>query len=149
MQMKNILTEEKKSKTADTDCIDAPAKASNIVNTACVDVTAERSKTADTEFVDAPAEASKIAKNHSNSEQMCKTETTDKQRKKIDNVVSGPSSTMDNIELIIESLARNLMGFVPNLDKNVTFYSWFRRYEDLFLIDGAKLNDAAKSSVTA
>ncbi|CAH1105699.1 unnamed protein product [Psylliodes chrysocephalus] len=64
--------------------------------------------------------------------------------KKIDNVVSGASSTTDNTELIIESLARNLMEFVPDLDNNVTFDSWFRRNEDLFLIDGAKLDDAAR-----
>ncbi|CAH1112991.1 unnamed protein product [Psylliodes chrysocephalus] len=63
--------------------------------------------------------------------------------KKIGNV-SEASSTTDNTELIIESLARNLMEFVPDLDNNVTFDSWFRRYEDLFLIDEAKLDDAAR-----
>ncbi|CAH1101719.1 unnamed protein product [Psylliodes chrysocephalus] len=64
--------------------------------------------------------------------------------KKIDNVVSGASSTTDNTESFIESLAKNLMEFVPDLDNNVTFDSWFRRYEDLFLIDGDKLDDAAR-----
>ncbi|CAH1107850.1 unnamed protein product [Psylliodes chrysocephalus] len=75
--MKNSLNKEKKSKTADTDCIDAPAEASETADTVCVDAPAETSKTADTELVDAPAEATKIAKNHPNSEKFCKTETTD------------------------------------------------------------------------
>lgn len=55
-----------------------------------------------------------------------------------------PSSITDNTKVIIESLDRNPMEFVSDLDNNVTFVSWFRRYEELLLIDGAKLDDAAR-----
>ncbi|XP_058456624.1 uncharacterized protein K02A2.6-like [Malaya genurostris] len=55
---------------------------------------------------------------------------------------SGRSSR--NPEFIIESLASNIHEFTYDPDNGLVFDRWYRKYEDLFLKDGAKLDDAAK-----
>ncbi|XP_053699347.1 uncharacterized protein K02A2.6-like [Sabethes cyaneus] len=47
-------------------------------------------------------------------------------------------------EFIIESLASNIREFVYDPENGLVFDRWYRKYEDLFLKDGAKLDDAAK-----
>ncbi|XP_062540847.1 uncharacterized protein K02A2.6-like [Armigeres subalbatus] len=47
-------------------------------------------------------------------------------------------------EFIIESLASNIREFVYDPDIGLVFDRWYRKYEDLFLKDVAKLDDAAK-----
>lgn len=49
----------------------------------------------------------------------------------------------DSVEFLIESLGSNITEF--NFDEhNLTFEMWYARYEDLFEVDAAKLDDAAK-----
>lgn len=50
----------------------------------------------------------------------------------------------DEPEFIIESLATNISEFVFDPENNLTFETWYARYEDLFTIDAVKLDDAAK-----
>ncbi|XP_036339780.1 uncharacterized protein K02A2.6-like [Rhagoletis pomonella] len=52
----------------------------------------------------------------------------------------GPASP----EFILEALAVNISEFCFDAENNITFDTWFARYEDLFAIDAAKLDDAAK-----
>lgn len=47
-------------------------------------------------------------------------------------------------EFLIESLATNITEFSYDPESNVIFETWYRRYEDLFIVDGEKLDDAAK-----
>ncbi|XP_062703691.1 uncharacterized protein K02A2.6-like [Aedes albopictus] len=57
---------------------------------------------------------------------------------------SGSGRSSSNPESIIESLASNIHEFSYDPDNGQVYYRWYRKYEDLFLKDGAKLNDAAK-----
>ncbi|XP_062538919.1 uncharacterized protein K02A2.6-like [Armigeres subalbatus] len=47
-------------------------------------------------------------------------------------------------EFIIESPTSNIREFVYDPDNGLVFDRWYRKYEDLFLNNGAKLDDAAK-----
>ncbi|XP_062542302.1 uncharacterized protein K02A2.6-like [Armigeres subalbatus] len=47
-------------------------------------------------------------------------------------------------EFIIESLASNIREFVCDPENGLVFGRWYRKYEDLFLKDGANLDEAAK-----
>ncbi|CAH1101894.1 unnamed protein product [Psylliodes chrysocephalus] len=49
-----------------------------------------------------------------------------------------------NTELIIESLASNIVEFVYDPDSGITFETWFSRYEDLFSEDAKVLTDSEK-----
>lgn len=55
-----------------------------------------------------------------------------------------PELKSDNTELIIESLARNIVEFVPNPENMITFEYWYKRQEDQFVLDGRKLDDASR-----
>ncbi|XP_037931645.1 uncharacterized protein K02A2.6-like [Teleopsis dalmanni] len=50
----------------------------------------------------------------------------------------------ENPEQTMEILASSLTEFVYDPENNLTFETWYTRYEDLFLVDGSKLDDAAK-----
>lgn len=52
-----------------------------------------------------------------------------------------PNRSTGSPEFIIESLASNMWEFVYDPDNGLVFY---RKYEDLFLKDRAKLDDAQK-----
>lgn len=52
--------------------------------------------------------------------------------------------TKPSIELINESLAKNMVEFVLDLEKLITFECWFKRYEDIFVLDCWKLDDASR-----
>ncbi|XP_039452110.1 uncharacterized protein LOC120431021 [Culex pipiens pallens] len=60
------------------------------------------------------------------------------------NLQDGSSRTSNGPEFIIETLASNIREFVYDPDNGLVFDRWYRKYEDLFLKDGAKLDDAAK-----
>ncbi|XP_055920751.1 uncharacterized protein K02A2.6-like [Eupeodes corollae] len=47
-------------------------------------------------------------------------------------------------EFIMEALASNITEFCFDIENNLTFDTWYARYEDLFEIDASKLDDAAK-----
>lgn len=47
-------------------------------------------------------------------------------------------------EFILEALASNITEFCYDIDVNLTFDTWYARYEDLFEIDAKNLDDAAK-----
>lgn len=49
-----------------------------------------------------------------------------------------------NTEQILENLSANIAEFSFDPDNDVTFGSWFQRYESLFEEDAGKLDDAAK-----
>ncbi|XP_052895692.1 uncharacterized protein K02A2.6-like [Anopheles moucheti] len=49
-----------------------------------------------------------------------------------------------NPEQILDSLARNITEFRFDADAGVTFEKWYSRYEDLFVRDAARIDDAAK-----
>ncbi|XP_055634140.1 uncharacterized protein K02A2.6-like [Toxorhynchites rutilus septentrionalis] len=49
-----------------------------------------------------------------------------------------------NPEAILDSLASNVKEFRYDAGNNVTFSSWFSRYEELFANDAARLDDPAK-----
>ncbi|XP_055589911.1 uncharacterized protein K02A2.6-like [Uranotaenia lowii] len=55
-----------------------------------------------------------------------------------------PNRATNNPELVLESLASNIKEFHYDPENGHTFDRWFQKYEDLFLQDGAKLEDAAK-----
>ncbi|XP_062713307.1 uncharacterized protein K02A2.6-like [Aedes albopictus] len=57
---------------------------------------------------------------------------------------NGSHRPTDSPEFIIESLASNIREFVYDPENGLVFDRWYRKYEDLFLKDGAKLDDAAK-----
>ncbi|XP_062716781.1 uncharacterized protein K02A2.6-like [Aedes albopictus] len=57
---------------------------------------------------------------------------------------SGSGRSSSNPEFIIESLASNIHEFSYDPDNGQVFDRWYRKYEDLFLKDSAKLDDAAK-----
>ncbi|XP_062707936.1 uncharacterized protein K02A2.6-like [Aedes albopictus] len=57
---------------------------------------------------------------------------------------NGSHRPTHNPEFIIESLASNIREIVYDPDNGLVFDRWYRKYEDLFLKDGAKLDDAAK-----
>lgn len=44
----------------------------------------------------------------------------------------------------MESLAQSIAEFVFDPENDVTFDAWFHRYEDIFKVDAAQLDDAAK-----
>ncbi|XP_055604570.1 uncharacterized protein LOC129752816 [Uranotaenia lowii] len=50
----------------------------------------------------------------------------------------------NNPELVIESLSSNIREFCYDPDSGLTFDRWYQKYEDFFLLDGSKLDDAAK-----
>ncbi|XP_037959190.1 uncharacterized protein K02A2.6-like [Teleopsis dalmanni] len=58
---------------------------------------------------------------------------------------SSSTSKPTEPEFIIEALASNITEFCHDTENNITFDTWYMRYEDLFLIDAAKLDDAAKT----
>lgn len=60
------------------------------------------------------------------------------------NLQDGSSRSSNSPEFIIETLASNIQEFVYDPDNGLVFDRWYRKYEDLFLKDGAKLDDAAK-----
>lgn len=47
-------------------------------------------------------------------------------------------------EFTLEALSSNITEFCYDADLNLTFDTWYARYEDLFEIDANKLDDAAK-----
>ncbi|XP_055623545.1 uncharacterized protein K02A2.6-like [Toxorhynchites rutilus septentrionalis] len=49
-----------------------------------------------------------------------------------------------NTEVILDSLASNVKEFRYDVESNITFSSWFSRYEDLFSQDASRLDDPAK-----
>lgn len=49
-----------------------------------------------------------------------------------------------NPERIIDSLSNSITEFRYDVDGNVTFASWYSRYEDLFTEDASRLDDDAK-----
>ncbi|XP_050072320.1 uncharacterized protein K02A2.6-like [Anopheles maculipalpis] len=49
-----------------------------------------------------------------------------------------------NPEQILDSLARSITEFRFEADAGVTFEKWYSRYEDLFMRDAARIDDAAK-----
>ncbi|XP_055590038.1 uncharacterized protein K02A2.6-like [Uranotaenia lowii] len=55
---------------------------------------------------------------------------------------SSPKSSSP--EFIIESLASNIREFIYDPENGLVLNRWYRKYEDLFLRDGAKLDDAVK-----
>ncbi|XP_061502917.1 uncharacterized protein K02A2.6-like isoform X1 [Anopheles gambiae] len=65
--------------------------------------------------------------------------------------LSQPSQTVPsqavapgNPELIMEALSGSIMEFRYEAESDITFASWFARYEDLFAQDASRLDDAAK-----
>lgn len=60
------------------------------------------------------------------------------------NLQDNGSSRSSSPEFIIETLASNIREFEYDPDNGLVFDRWYRKYEDLFLKDGAKLDDAAK-----
>ncbi|XP_037959893.1 uncharacterized protein K02A2.6-like [Teleopsis dalmanni] len=58
---------------------------------------------------------------------------------------SSSTSKPTESEFIIEALASNITEFCHDPENNIIFDTWYMRYEDLFLIDAAKLDDAAKT----
>lgn len=50
----------------------------------------------------------------------------------------------DSDPRIKETLANGIQVFAYDPDNGVTFDSWYRRYEDLFLVDAVKLDEKAK-----
>ncbi|XP_055588877.1 uncharacterized protein K02A2.6-like [Uranotaenia lowii] len=57
---------------------------------------------------------------------------------------SSSSPKSSSPEFIIESLASNIREFIYDPENGLVFDRWYRKYEDLFLRDGAVLDDAAK-----
>lgn len=57
---------------------------------------------------------------------------------------SNATANQQRTEQIIESLSSNVTEFSYDPDGGSTFEIWYRRYEDLFLLDGSKLDDAAR-----
>lgn len=57
---------------------------------------------------------------------------------------SNDTANQQRTEQIIESLSSNVTEFSYDPDGGSTFEIWYRRYEDLFLLDGSKLDDAAR-----
>nr|XP_049464977.1 uncharacterized protein K02A2.6-like [Anopheles coluzzii] len=55
-----------------------------------------------------------------------------------------PSAKPSNPELILEALAGNITEFHHDAEANITFESWYARYDDLFSQDASRLDDAAK-----
>ncbi|XP_035904183.1 uncharacterized protein LOC118508477 isoform X1 [Anopheles stephensi] len=49
-----------------------------------------------------------------------------------------------NPEQILDSLARNITEFRFEAEAGLTFEAWYSRYEDLFVSDAARIDDAAK-----
>ncbi|XP_055589032.1 uncharacterized protein LOC129741335 [Uranotaenia lowii] len=49
-----------------------------------------------------------------------------------------------NPEALLDSLANNIKEFRYDLDGQITFAAWYRRYEDLFEKDASRLEPAAK-----
>ncbi|XP_058448854.1 uncharacterized protein K02A2.6-like [Malaya genurostris] len=49
-----------------------------------------------------------------------------------------------NHEMILDSLANNIKEFCYDPDGNITFATWYGRYDDLFEQDAARLDDEAK-----
>lgn len=56
----------------------------------------------------------------------------------------GTSRSSTSPEFIIETLASNIREFHYDSENDLVFDQWYRKYEDLFLKYGAKLDDAAK-----
>lgn len=52
-----------------------------------------------------------------------------------------------NPEAILDSLASNVKEFRYDAENNVTFSSWFSRYEELFTKDASRLDDQAKVAI--
>ncbi|XP_055612825.1 uncharacterized protein K02A2.6-like [Uranotaenia lowii] len=57
---------------------------------------------------------------------------------------AAPNQPTDNPELVIKSLSSNIREFCYDPENSLTFDRWYQKYEDFFLQDGAKLDDAAK-----
>ncbi|XP_055584914.1 uncharacterized protein LOC129737775 [Uranotaenia lowii] len=57
---------------------------------------------------------------------------------------AAPNQPTNNPELVIESLSSNIREFCYDPENGLTFDRWYQKYEDFFLQDGAKLDDAAK-----
>lgn len=55
-----------------------------------------------------------------------------------------PAWPASSPEFIIESLASNIREFCYDPENGAVFDRWFQKYEDLFLKNGAKQDDAAK-----
>lgn len=55
--------------------------------------------------------------------------------------VAPPSTSAQNSN---ELLARSIIDFLFDVDNNVTFDTWYRRYEDMFNVDFAQQDDAWK-----
>ncbi|XP_055842563.1 uncharacterized protein K02A2.6-like [Episyrphus balteatus] len=47
-------------------------------------------------------------------------------------------------EFTMDTLANNIQEFVYDPANGLTFESWYNRFEDVFIVDGASLDDAAK-----
>src|ERR1051325_12127174 len=47
-------------------------------------------------------------------------------------------------EQIMESLSHSITEFIYDPEDGVTFEAWYKRYEDLFKVDAAKLDDTAR-----
>ena len=60
----------------------------------------------------------------------------------------GSGNVTSNEQLSItklkESLAASIQEFIYDAENGITFTSWYRRYEDVFLVDGASLDEQAK-----
>lgn len=56
----------------------------------------------------------------------------------------GTSRSSTSPEFIIETLASNIREFHYDSENDLVFDQWYRKYEDLFLKDGSKLDDATK-----
>ncbi|XP_054731489.1 uncharacterized protein K02A2.6-like [Anastrepha obliqua] len=50
-------------------------------------------------------------------------------------------------ERTMDTLASSITEFVYDPELNLTFETWYARYEDLFLVDANKLDEAAKASI--
>lgn len=53
-------------------------------------------------------------------------------------------SSEDKMESLLDKLARNITEFTYDPENDLVFETWYARYEDLFLVDGKSLDDAAR-----
>lgn len=53
-------------------------------------------------------------------------------------------SSEDKTESLLDKLARNITEFTYDPENDLVFETWYARYEDLFLVDGQSLDDAAR-----
>lgn len=59
--------------------------------------------------------------------------------------LANPTEKVSTTDTRIETLLRSMTEFSPSLDKTYTFDMWYGRYEDVFTVDAASLDNAAKT----